>query len=92
MAVQLKDALNNFFEKQDIKEKVEDNNIFVIWKDIVGENIAKVTEVDKFKNNILFIKTKNSAWRSELSFQKEEFKEKIFQKLPKMKIKDIRFV
>ena len=92
MAVQLKDALNNFFEKQDIKEKVEDNNIFVIWNDIVGENIAKVTEVDKFKNNILFIKTNNSAWRSELSFQKEAFKEKIFQKLPKMKIKDIRFV
>ena len=92
MAVQLKDALNNFFEKRDIKEKVEDNNIFVIWKDIVGENIAKVTKVDKFKNNILFIKTKNSAWRSELSFQKEAFKEKIFLKLPKMKIKDIRFV
>ena len=92
MAVQLKDALNNFFEKQEIKEKVEDSNVFLIWKDIVGENIAKVTKVDKFKNNILFIKTKNSAWRAELSFQKEAFKEKIFQKLPKMKIKDIRFV
>ena len=92
MAIQLKDALNNFFENQDIKEKVEDNNIFVIWKDIVGENIAKVTKVDKFKNNILFIKTKNSAWRSELSFQKEDLIDKIIQKLPKMKIKDIRFI
>ncbi len=92
MAIQLKHALNSFFEKNDVKEKVENSNIFIVWNDVVGENIAKVTEIDKFKNNILFIKTKNPAWRSELSFKKETFKKKIFQKLPKMKIKDIRFI
>ena len=92
MATQLKDALNNFFEKQDVKEKVDDNTIFSLWNEIVGENISKVTEIEKFKQNILYIKTPNSAWRTELSFQKEDLIRKIIQKLPKMKIKDIRFV
>ena len=92
MALQLKDALNRFFENQEIKEKVENNNIFAIWRDIVGEKIEKVTEIEKFKNNILFVKVENSAWRSELSFQKEDFKNKILQRLPKMKIKDIKFI
>ena len=92
MAIPLKEALNSFFEQQDIKEKIEDNSIHVAWIEIVGENISKVTKIDKIKNNILYIKTKNSAWRSELSFQKEDLKTKIFVKLPKMKIKEIRFI
>ena len=92
MAIPLKEALNSFFEQQDIKEKIEDSSIHAVWDEIVGENISKVTKIDKIKNNILYIKTKNSAWRSELSFQKEELKTKIFVKLPKMKIKEIRFI
>ena len=92
MTIQLKDALNSFFENQDLKEKIEDNRIFLIWDEIVGRNISKATQIEKIKNNILFIKTTNSAWRTELSFQKEDLIKKIIQKLPKMKIKDIKFV
>ena len=92
MAIPLKEALNSFFEQQDIKEKVENNSIHTVWDEIVGENISKVTKIDKIKKNILFIKTKNSAWRSELSFQKEDLKRKIFEKLPKMIIREIRFI
>ena len=92
MATKLKEALSRFFENQNIKEKIEDNTIFSAWEEIAGPNISKVTEIEKFKNNILFIKTANSAWSSELSFQKEDLINKIIQKLPKMKIKDIRFI
>ena len=92
MAIPLKEALNSFFEQQEIKEKIEDISIHSVWDEIVGEDISKVTKIDKIKNNILYIKTKNSAWRSELSFQKEDLKSKIFVKLPKMKIKEIRFI
>ena len=92
MAILLKEALNSFFEQQDIKEKIEDNSIHAVWDEIVGDNISKVTKIDKIKNNILYIKTKNSAWRSELSFQKEDLKIKIFEKLPKMIIREIRFI
>jgi len=92
LATKLKDALSSFFETKNIKEKIEDNTIFSVWEEVSGENISKVTEIEKFKNNILFIKTTNSAWRSELSFQKEDLIDKIIQKLPKMKIKDIRFI
>ena len=92
MAIPLKEALNSFFDQQDIKEKIEDNSIHSAWDEIVGENISKVTKIDKIKNNVLYIKTKNSAWRSELSFQKEDLKTKIFEKLPKMIIREIRFI
>ncbi len=92
MTVQLKDALKTFFEEKNITSKIEDSNIFLNWESIVGSNIAKVTKVQKIQNNILFIKTKNSVWRTELTFQKECFIDKILQKLPKMKIKDIRFI
>ena len=92
MAIPLKEALNSFFEQQEIKGKIEDISIHSVWDEIVGEDISKVTKIDKIKNNILYIKTKNSAWRSELSFQKEDLKSKIFVKLPKMKIKEIRFI
>ena len=92
MAIPLKEALSSFFEQQNITEKIIDNSIHDVWVEIVGENISKATKIEKIKNNTLYIKTKNSAWRSELSFQKESLKLKIFEKLPKIKIKEIRFI
>ena len=92
MAVILKEALKSFFKEQEIVEKIEENTIYVLWEEIVGINISKVTKIEKIKNNIIYIKTKNTAWRQELSFQKEELTTKIIEKLPKMKIKEIKFI
>jgi len=92
LAIILKDALNSFFKEQEVIEKIDENTIYSLWEEIVGNNISKVTKIEKIKNNVIYIKTKNTAWRQELSFQKEELITKIIEKLPKMKIKEIKFI
>ena len=92
MAIELKKALDSYFKKNNLKEKIEQHNIHIIWEELAGKKISNITKVEKIKNNILFIKTKNSAWRSELTFQKEKLKKQIIEKSPNIKIKDIRFI
>ena len=92
MAIILKDALNSFFKEKEIVEKIDENTIYALWEEIVGMSISKVTKIEKIKNNIIYIKIKNTVWRQELSFQKEALTIKIKEKLPKMKIKEIKFI
>ena len=44
------------------------------------------------KKDILYIKTSNSAWRTELSFRKEKIKEELLKRDNNIKIKDIKFL
>jgi predicted nucleic acid-binding Zn ribbon protein len=92
LAIILKDALNSFFKEKEIVEKIDENTIYALWEEIVGMSISKVTKIEKIKNNIIYIKIKNTVWRQELSFQKEALTIKIKEKLPKMKIKEIKFI
>ena len=54
--------------------------------------LKKVAKAKKFENGILFIRTENSVWRSELNFNKEAMIEKINDYLKKQVIKNIKFI
>ena len=61
------------------------------WKQSVGEPILKNTEILDFKNGKLIIKTSNSIWRNELSFQKNELLNKLQKAEPELNITEIVF-
>ncbi|MCD8198652.1 MAG: DUF721 domain-containing protein [Phascolarctobacterium sp.] len=64
------------------------------WKDICGENLYKNCRVDKLdsKKGVLIIKTKSSAWASNLFMMKSVFLQKINDFLAgKLVIKDLKF-
>lgn len=43
-----------------------------IWDTVVGETISAVTTIERFTDGQLFIKVKNSTWRMELNFRKQD--------------------
>ncbi len=64
------------------------------WKDICGENLYKNCRIDKldFQNGILVIKTKGSAWASNLFMMKNIFRQKVNDFLEgRIIIKDLKF-
>ena len=71
MAVILKEALKSFFKEQEIVEKIEENTIYVLWEEIVGINISKVTKIEKIKNNIIYIKQKTQHGDKSYLFKKK---------------------
>lgn len=57
------------------------------WKLIVGDSLARHTLPIKFKNQILTVATKHSAFAQQLSFMGETIKRKIGAHLPQFKDK-----
>ena len=54
------------------------------WKQIVGKEISRKTELVKIENKTLFIKCSSPVWKTELQFQKKEIIEKIKKKTEKI--------
>ena len=59
---------------------------------VVGEKIAKNTEIETIESGVIVVKTKNSVWRQELQMQKPDIVDRLNKVLTKKVIKDIRFV
>ncbi len=63
-----------------------------VWKEVVGETVARHARPSKIQKGLLFVSVSNSMWMQELQFLKEMVKEKINGRLGRPVIKDIFFV
>jgi len=86
----LKDAIQGLIEEAGWREAVASHAAVVLWPDIVGSAVAKHSEAVEVQNGILIVKTKNSTWRSEIAFQKDEIRMRLNDRLENFEIKDIR--
>lgn len=69
----------------------EEHSALKVWQDVVGETIAKMTEVEKFVRGILYVRVHNPSWRNELSFRKKNIIGKLNEAVGKAMVKDIVF-
>lgn len=61
------------------------------WKSIVGEMVAQNAKVLYIKGKVLHVGVKNSAWKCELGFMRQNLLDKIQANLPQAQVQDIRF-
>ena len=87
----IKDILSDYLKGTDFKEINETINTNKIWNKIVGKTISNNTEIVSMKNGKITIKTSNSIWRNELTFQKEELLNKLKKEEPELNVKAIEF-
>lgn len=89
---ELKKIIGRFLKKNGLEKGVNQNKALLIWKEIVGKTIADNTSPEKVEHGILTVKTKNSSWRQELLFKKQEIIEKLNKSLGDNTIKEIKFI
>ena len=87
----IKTVMSDYFKGTNLKEINQAINISTVWKNIVGNTIAKNTEIQKFKNGKITVKTSNPIWRNELIFQKEDLLNRLKKEKPELNIKEIEF-
>jgi predicted nucleic acid-binding Zn ribbon protein len=63
-----------------------------VWPEVVGEGIARRTEVVQLKFNVATVKVAGAMWLQELSLMKPQILERLHQVLGATTIKDLRFV
>lgn len=61
------------------------------WPEVVGTTIAQNAEPVAFKNGILFLWVRHSAWMQQLVFMREHIQTTINQKMGQPYVKSIRF-
>ncbi|HET6382676.1 MAG TPA: DUF721 domain-containing protein [Armatimonadota bacterium] len=63
----------------------------ILWADIVGEQVARITAVRSVRNGVLQVDVESSAWAQELQFYKPDMIGKINKYVGANAISDIHF-
>jgi len=85
----LKELINIFLEKNNLKEGVTNVDISNAWFKMMKNGVANYTQEVKLRNKILYIKLSSPALKQELSYGKQKlidmintrFKNKIVEKI-----------
>ena len=83
----INEIIKEYFLKNNKENPEEEKQIFKIWKKIVDENIFKNTKIIKKQKDKLYIKAKNSVYKNEISFEKNNYLKKFNKN--KIKLKEI---
>jgi predicted nucleic acid-binding Zn ribbon protein len=84
-------ALADFVASLGIDGTLKRYALIAGWADVVGEQIARVTEPQRFENGVLFVHVKTAPWRTELSMQRGEIIRRLNSAAGADVVKDIRF-
>lgn len=84
-------ALDKFVRQVGITKKMRQFSVITSWGEIVGEQIARVTQAERIDNGILFVKTATAPWRNELTLRRLEILEKVNAAAGARVVKEIRF-
>lgn len=85
-------VLQGVLEKHGVDKQIERLGVLELWPEIVGSQLAKVTRAKGVDEAALFVEVRSSAWLTELSLMKDEFLERVNERLGTAAIERIVFV
>lgn len=86
------EAITSFLERSGISRRVEQASVIPEWPELVGQQIAQVTEpLSIARDGTLFVAVKTSAWMNELSLLEPQLLSSINSKADRAKVARIRW-
>ena len=84
-------AISEVLKESGWEEPVERHRAMLLWDRVVGPYLARHCHAVEIRDETLYVSVANPAWRSEISFQKNDILQAINKNLKTHFIKDIRF-
>ena len=81
----------NKLSKDTAFDKVKEYTIYVVWRDAVGDEIARHATPIDFNHGVVTVEVDSSVWVNELKFMKAKLIAGLNEKLGMKKVKDILF-
>ena len=72
-------VLEQSLKRLDLAPRLDEYGVWPIWRDVVGQTIARNAQPEKIRNGTLFVKVSSPVWMQELQFMKEMITEKLNQ-------------
>jgi hypothetical protein len=88
----LNSSISKFLKEFNVRGIKQNLFIVQIWDEMVGDLVSQNTNPLNFNSGVLYVEISNSAWANEMSFLKEDIKEKYNTRLKKNIVKEIRFI
>jgi predicted nucleic acid-binding Zn ribbon protein len=85
----LGELIDQLITQRDWKEELAEGEIFVRWREVVGDDIASKSEPVEIKNEKLFIQCVSTAWATQLNLVKLQLLESIQRIAPGIKTLEI---
>ena len=86
------EVVKTLLQRLPIGKRLHEYRVWGVWKEVVGETVARHARPIKIQRGLLFVSVSNSMWMQELQFLKVVVKEKINGRLGEAAVKDIFFV
>jgi predicted nucleic acid-binding Zn ribbon protein len=84
-------AIQDLAKHLGLQKNLEEYQVVTSWQEVVGEQIAKVTQAQRMENGVLLVSVSTAPWRAELSMKRMEILRKINATFGKNVVKEIRF-
>lgn len=84
-------AVEGFFQSQELAQALRPHMAKARWTEIVGPQVAGVTQVEAVRDGILVVRVKNSVWANELTLLKDDMLRRLNLALGGRVLTDIHF-
>ena len=84
-------AVDGFFQSQELLAALRPHMAKARWAEVVGSQVAAVTQVEAVRDGVLFVRVKNSVWANELSLLKDDMLRRLNLALGGRILTDIHF-
>lgn len=88
--VSVGDAIRQVVDSLGIAERLKEQRVLSLWEEIVGKDIASVTQVKGFRWGQLSVSVQNPTWRHWLTFQCETIRQNLNREVGGDVVKMIR--
>ena len=89
--MRISSVLSRSVKRSGYGRKISEAVIFLDYPELVGENIARVTEPLYFRSGTMFIGVESPVWSHHLHFLKPEIIKKLNSRFEQKLVKDIKF-
>ena len=83
------ELINQLVTQREWKDGLSEGEIFVRWREVVGDEIASKSEPVEIKDEKLFIQCTSTAWATQLNLVKNQLLESIQKVAPGIKALEI---
>ena len=84
-------AVQGFLQSHELAQALRPHMAKVKWVEVVGPQVAGVTQIEAVRDGVLYVRVKNSVWANELSLLKDDMLRRLNVVLGGRVLTDIHF-
>jgi predicted Zn-ribbon and HTH transcriptional regulator len=92
MKIEMKNWVSEILKLYNLDKQFADQQVLLVWSEIVGTNLAKLTRAIRFSHGTLTVETSSNTVSQELSLMEKRYVMLLNQRMERQLVLKIRFV